>query len=83
MAKIKTYLYDAAAYFTSEEDRALYLQTVVDESEGGSAMIVTALGEIARARGWGGNVNISASAAFQPFMLRNARPYSTFQLVTR
>ena len=51
MAKIKTYLYDAAAYFTSEEDRALYLQTVVDESEGGPAMIVTALGEIARARG--------------------------------
>ncbi len=51
MAKIKTNLYDAAAYLTSEEDCALYLQAVIDESEGDPTMIVTALGEIARARG--------------------------------
>jgi probable addiction module antidote protein len=51
MAKIKTYLYDAAAYLVREEDCALYLQAVIDESEGDPAMIVTALGEIARARG--------------------------------
>ena len=52
MTKIKTHLYDAAVYLTSEEACALYLQTVVDESEGDPMMIVTALGEIARARGW-------------------------------
>lgn len=51
MAKIKTHLYDAAAYLTNEEDCVLYLQAVIDESEGDPAMIVTALGEIARARG--------------------------------
>jgi probable addiction module antidote protein len=51
MAKTKTRPYDAAAYLTSEEDCALYLQAVIDESEGDPTMIVTALGEIARARG--------------------------------
>jgi probable addiction module antidote protein len=51
MAKIKTYLYDAAAYLVTEEDCALYLQAVVNESEGDPMMIVTALDEIARARG--------------------------------
>jgi probable addiction module antidote protein len=51
MAKTKTHLYDAAAYLTSNEDCALYLQAVIDESEGDPTMIVTALGEIARARG--------------------------------
>ena len=51
MAKIKTRPYDAAAYLTNKEDCALYLQAVIDESEGDPAMIVTALGEIARARG--------------------------------
>jgi probable addiction module antidote protein len=51
MAKIKTHLYDAAAYLANEEDCALYLQAVIYESEGDPAMIVTALGEIAQARG--------------------------------
>lgn len=51
MAKTKTHLYDAAAYLTSEEDCALYLQAVINESEGDSTMTVTALGEIARVRG--------------------------------
>jgi probable addiction module antidote protein len=51
MTKIKTHLYDAAVYLTSEEACALYLQAVIDESEGDPTMIVTALGEIARARG--------------------------------
>ena len=30
MAKIKTNLYDAAAYLTSEKDCALYLKAVID-----------------------------------------------------
>jgi probable addiction module antidote protein len=51
MAKTKTRPYDAAVYLTNEEDCALYLQAVIDESEGDPTMIVTALGEIARARG--------------------------------
>jgi DNA-binding phage protein len=42
MAKIKTHLYDAASYLTSEEDCALYLQAVIDEFEGDPTMIVTA-----------------------------------------
>lgn len=50
MAKIKTHLYNAATYLTNEEDCALYLHAVNDESEGDPTMIVTALGEIARAR---------------------------------
>jgi probable addiction module antidote protein len=50
MAKIKTHLYDAAAYLANEEDCALYLQAVIDESEGDPTMILIALGEIARAR---------------------------------
>lgn len=51
MGKIETHPYDAAAYLKSEEDCALYLQAVIDESEGNPAMIVAALGDIARARG--------------------------------
>lgn len=48
MARIKTHLYDAAAYLASKEDCALYFQAVINESEGDPTMIVTALGEIAR-----------------------------------
>jgi probable addiction module antidote protein len=51
MAKIKTQVYNADSYLTGEEDCALYLQAVIDESEDDPTMIVTALGEIARARG--------------------------------
>lgn len=51
MTKTKTRPYDAAAYLKTEEDCALYLQAVFDESDGDPTIIVTALGEIARARG--------------------------------
>lgn len=49
--KTKTRLYDAANYLKTEEDCALYLQAIIDESEGDPALIVEALGDIARARG--------------------------------
>lgn len=51
MAKTKTRPYDAAAYLKSEADCALYLQAVMEEADGDSALVVSALGEIARARG--------------------------------
>lgn len=51
MTKLTTRPYDAAAYLTSEEDCARYLQAVIEESDGDSSLIVAALGEIARARG--------------------------------
>ncbi len=51
MAKTKTRPYDAAAYLKTEEDCSLYLQAVIDESDGDATLIVAALGEIARARG--------------------------------
>ena len=43
--------YDAASYLKSEEDYALYFQAAIDESEGDPAVVVMALGDIARARG--------------------------------
>lgn len=51
MAKTQTRPYDAAAYLKSETDCALYLQAVMEEADGDSALVVSALGEIARARG--------------------------------
>jgi len=51
MTKLKTRPYDAAAYLKTEKDCALYLQAVIDDSEGDAALVVAALGEIARARG--------------------------------
>jgi len=55
MAKAKdkttTRPYDAAAYLKTEEECALYLQAVIDDSDGDPALIVAALGDIARARG--------------------------------
>jgi probable addiction module antidote protein len=53
MAKVKTKIrpYDAAAYLTSEEECALYLQAVIDDSEGAPELIVAALGDIALACG--------------------------------
>ena len=51
MPKTKTTPYDAAAYLKSEEECAMYLQAVIEEADGDSAMIVLALGDIARARG--------------------------------
>ena len=49
--KLQTRPYDAAAYLKSEKDCALYLQAAIDESDGEPAVVVAALGDIARARG--------------------------------
>jgi len=51
MSKTLTQPYDAAAYLKTEEECALYLQAAIDESEGDPIIIVSALGDIARARG--------------------------------
>ena len=48
--KLQTRPYDAAAYLKSEKDCALYLQAAIDESDGEPAVVVAALGDIARAR---------------------------------
>lgn len=49
--KLQTRPYDAAAYLKTEQDCALYLQAAIDESDGDAALVVAALGDIARARG--------------------------------
>ena len=51
MTKVATRPYDAASYLKTDADCALYLQAVLDEADGDPAMVVAALGEIARARG--------------------------------
>lgn len=43
--------YDAAAYLKTEEECALYLQAAIDESDDDPALVIAALGDIARARG--------------------------------
>ena len=49
MPKTKTRPYDAAAYLRTEEECALYLQAAIDEADNDPSIIVTALGDIARA----------------------------------
>jgi probable addiction module antidote protein len=49
MAKTKTKPYDAAEYLETEEDMAAYLQAAL--AEGDPALVIHALGNIARARG--------------------------------
>ena len=49
MAKSKTKPYDAAEYLETEEDMAAYLQAALEEGE--AAIVIHALGNIARARG--------------------------------
>jgi probable addiction module antidote protein len=49
MAKTKTKPYDAAEYLETEDDMAAYLQAAFED--GDPALIVHALGNIARARG--------------------------------
>ncbi|HNY26762.1 MAG TPA: putative addiction module antidote protein [Candidatus Sumerlaeota bacterium] len=49
MAKTRTKHWDAAEYLESESDMAAYLEAAFEEGEPG--LIVTALGDIARARG--------------------------------
>jgi probable addiction module antidote protein len=49
MAKTKTRRYDAAEYLETPEDMAAYLEAALEDGE--PAVIVQALGAIARARG--------------------------------
>jgi probable addiction module antidote protein len=49
MPKAKTKPYDAAEYLKTEEDMAAYLQAALEE--GDAALVIHALGNIARARG--------------------------------
>lgn len=43
--------FDASEYLNTEEDMALYLDAVIEESNGDPRMIAVALGDIAKARG--------------------------------
>ena len=49
--KLQTRPYDAAAYLKTEKDCARYMQAAIEESDGDPAIVVAALGDIARARG--------------------------------
>jgi probable addiction module antidote protein len=49
MAKTKTRIYDAAEYLETPEDMAAYLEAALEDGE--PAVVVKALGAIARARG--------------------------------
>ncbi len=49
--KIKTIPWDSAEYLKTEEDMALYLEAMIEESNGDPASIAVALGNIARAKG--------------------------------
>ena len=49
MAKSKTKPYDVTEYLETEDDMAAYLQAALDE--GDPALVIHALGNIARARG--------------------------------
>jgi probable addiction module antidote protein len=49
--KLMTRPYDAATYLRTEQECALYLQAAIDESDGDPALVVGALGDLARARG--------------------------------
>jgi probable addiction module antidote protein len=49
--KLYTRPYDAASYLKTEQDCALYMQAAIDESDGDAALVIAALGDIARARG--------------------------------
>ena len=49
--KLYTRVYDAAAYLKTEQECALYLQAAINESDGDAALVIVALGDIARARG--------------------------------
>ena len=49
--KLHSRPYDAAAYLKRGKDCALYLQAAIEESDGGPAIFVAALGDIVLARG--------------------------------
>lgn len=49
--KLTTRPYDAATYLKSEQECALYLQAAIEQSDEDPALVIAALGDIARARG--------------------------------
>lgn len=49
--KIKTIPWDSAEHLKTDEDIALYLDAMIEESNGDAAAIALALGNIARAKG--------------------------------
>ncbi len=52
MGKRETFSpFDAAEYLKTDEDMALYLDAIIEESNGDPRMIAVALGDIARAKG--------------------------------
>ena len=52
MKKAETFsTFDAAEYLKTDEDMALYLDAMIEESKGDARMIAVALGDIARAKG--------------------------------
>ena len=52
MGKRETFSpFDAAEYLKTDEDMALYLDAIIEESNGDPRMIAIALGDIARAKG--------------------------------
>lgn len=51
MAKETFTPFDAAEYLKTDEDMALYLDAIIEESNGDPRMIAVALGDIARAKG--------------------------------
>jgi probable addiction module antidote protein len=51
MMQTKTAPYDVAEFLETPEEMAAYLEACIQESEGDSAFIAKALGDIARAKG--------------------------------
>ena len=52
MGKHETFSrFDAAEYLKTDEDMALYLDAIIEESNGDPRMIAVALGDIAKAKG--------------------------------
>ncbi len=52
MGKRETFSpFDAAEYLKTDEDMALYLDAIIEESNGDPRMIAIALGDIAKAKG--------------------------------
>ena len=51
MNKTSTTKYDVSEHLRTSEEMAAYLEACIEESQGDSAFIVKALGDIARAKG--------------------------------
>ena len=67
MATTQTQPYDAVAYLQSDGDVAAYLQAALDD--GDPAIVIHAIGNIARARGIG---RVAHDAGLEPESLSNA-----------